>query len=86
MYTSVEIEFKTEISKEEYEKLINLYDLKDKISSQINYYFDTQKHELINKKIVLRIREKSYNIKTGSFCNGFTCNSKCIGFKEACNV
>ena len=66
MYTSVEIEFKTEISKDEYEKLINLYNLKDKISSQINYYFDTQKHELINNKIVLRIREKSYNIKLTS--------------------
>ena len=66
MYTSVEIEFKTEINKDEYERLIDLYNLKEKISSQINYYFDTPNHSLINNKIILRIREKSYNIKLTS--------------------
>lgn len=66
MYTSVEIEFKTEINKDEYEKLIELYNLKDKVSWQINYYFDTLNHTLINNKIILRIREKSYNIKLTS--------------------
>lgn len=66
MYTSVEIEFKTKISKDEYEKLIKLFDLKDKIFSQTNYYFDTPNHSLIKNGIILRIREKSYNIKLTS--------------------
>ena len=66
MYTSLEIEFKTKISKEEYERLIDLYNLKDKTFEQINYYFDTQNHSLINQDIILRIREKSHNIKLTS--------------------
>ena len=66
MYTSLEIEFKTKISKDEYEKLIELFDLKDKIFTQTNYYFDTPNHFLINNNIILRIREKSHNIKLTS--------------------
>ena len=66
MYTSLEIEFKTEINKEEYEKLIKKYMLEDSISKQTNYYFDTKEHTLLNNKIILRIREKSYNIKLTS--------------------
>lgn len=66
MYTSLEIEFKTKISKEEYEKLIELYNLKDKVFTQTNYYFDTPSHSLINQGIVLRIREKAHNIKLTS--------------------
>ena len=52
MYTSVEIEFKTKISKDEYEKLIKLFDLKDKIFSQTNYYFDTPNRSLIENGII----------------------------------
>ena len=66
MYTSVEIEYKTKISKEEYERLIDLFNLKEHIFTQTNYYFDTPNHDLINKHIILRIREKSYNIKLTS--------------------
>ena len=66
MYTSVEIEYKTKISKEEYERLIDLFNLKESIFTQTNYYFDTPNHSLINNDIILRIREKSHNIKLTS--------------------
>ena len=66
MYTSLEIEFKTAINKREYEKLIELFELQDKIFTQTNYYFDTHDYSLIKKNIILRIREKSYNIKLTS--------------------
>ena len=66
MYTSLEIEFKTKISKDEYERLIDLFNLKDKVFIQTNYYFDTNSHSLINQGIVLRIREKTHNIKLTS--------------------
>ncbi len=66
MYTSLEIEFKTKISKEQYEMLIKKYNLEKNILVQTNYYFDTFEHKLIKNGIVLRIREKSYNIKLTS--------------------
>lgn len=66
MYTSVEIEYKTKINKEEYERLIDLFNLKESIFTQTNYYFDTPNHLLINNDIILRIREKSHNIKLTS--------------------
>lgn len=66
MYTSLEIEFKTAISKDEYDKLIELFELQDKVFTQTNYYFDTQDYSLIKNHIILRIREKSYNIKLTS--------------------
>ena len=46
MYTSLEIEFKTAISKDEYEKLIKLFDLENDIFTQTNYYFDTLDYSL----------------------------------------
>ena len=66
MYTSVEIEYKTKINKEDYLKLIEKFNLKDLIFTQTNYYFDTPTHSLINNDIVLRIREKAHNIKLTS--------------------
>lgn len=66
MYTSLEIEFKTAISKDEYEKLIKLFNLEDKIFTQTNYYFDTPNFSLIDNHIILRIREKAHNIKLTS--------------------
>lgn len=66
MYTSIEIEFKTKISEEQYNEFIKIFNLENKVFSQINYYFDTENHDLINNHIVLRIREKDYNIKLTS--------------------
>ncbi len=66
MYTSLEIEFKSKITKEQYEALLKKYNLLDKVFEQTNYYFDTPDHKLINNHIILRIREKSYNIKLTS--------------------
>ena len=66
MYTSLEIEFKTKITKEQYETLMEKYSLNDKVFSQTNYYFDTPSHTLINNGTILRIREKAHNIKLTS--------------------
>ena len=63
MYTSLEIEFKSKLTKAQYEALLKKYGLEDKVFKQTNYYFDTPDHKLINNHIILRIREKSYNIK-----------------------
>jgi len=54
----LEIEFKTFISKNEYERMLKLFNLEDKVFEQTNYYFDTNDYKLINNKIVLRIRKK----------------------------
>ena len=62
MYTSLEIEFKTAINKDEYERLIKLFNLENEIFAQTNYYFDTLDYSLINEHIILRIREKKHNI------------------------
>ena len=45
---------------------IRISNLEDKVFKQTNYYFDTPDHKLINNHIILRIREKSYNIKLTS--------------------
>ena len=66
MYTSLEIEFKSKLTKDQYETLLKKYGLEDKVFKQTNYYFDTPDHKLINNHIILRIREKSYNIKLTS--------------------
>lgn len=66
MYTSLEIEFKTKITQEQYDNLIKKYQLEDKIFFQTNYYFDTNEHTLIDNDIILRIREKTHNIKLTS--------------------
>lgn len=66
MYTNLEIEFKSGLTTEEYEKLIKKYDLENKTFIQTNYYFDTENLDLIKNQIILRIREKDYNIKLSS--------------------
>ena len=63
MKTSLEIEFKTEISEEIYENLISKYHLKDKTFVQINHYFDTENKDVINQKNILRIRQKGDQYK-----------------------
>ncbi len=58
MIKHLEIEYKTLISENEYNTLINKFDLADKTFEQTNYYFDTKNYKLMDKKTVLRIRKK----------------------------
>jgi len=58
-----EIEFKTLITKEQYEALVKEFNLKDNIYCQTNHYFDTPDFLLHENKIVLRIRQKGDNYK-----------------------
>ncbi len=58
MQKHLEIEFKTFITKEQYEYLLNKFDLVDKVFKQTNYYFDDEAFSLLKDKIVLRIRQK----------------------------
>lgn len=58
MKTNIEIEFKTFITKEKYEELLKLFDLENNIFTQTNFYFDTENLDLVDEKIVLRIRQK----------------------------
>ncbi len=58
-----EIEFKTLITKEQYEALVKEFNLKDNVYCQINHYFDTPDLKLHDEKIVLRIRQKGENYK-----------------------
>lgn len=57
MSTNLEIEFKSVLSKEDYDKLIAHFD-KGKIYSQNNYYIDDKDLNVVKKKCGLRIREK----------------------------
>lgn len=63
MKTSIEIEFKSMINNEEYDRLINMFDLKDNIFHQVNYYFDSDDFYLRNNKMALRIRNKGNSFK-----------------------
>lgn len=58
MITEKEIEFKTEINENEYQRLINKYNLKDSIYEITNYYFDTPYHTFKKSYKTLRIRYK----------------------------
>lgn len=62
MQRELEIECKTLITKNVYERLLKQYDFRNNPVVQTNHYFDTQEMELHKKKTVLRIREK-----TGSY-------------------
>lgn len=66
MYTSIEIEFKTAINEEQYLSLLQEFGLENKVNKQTNYYFDTFDQKLIKNNIILRIREKDYNVKLTS--------------------
>lgn len=60
MAKELEIEFKNMLTATEYQELINLYSDKNATHIvQTNYYFDTPNQELKQKKMGLRIREKS---------------------------
>ena len=62
--TSLEIEFKCLISKDEYESLLNEFKISDSdIKEQTNYYFDTKDLELRAKHIMCRIRQKKNQYK-----------------------
>lgn len=63
MTTNKEIEFKTFITENEYEKLIKEFDLENNIFGQTNYYFDTEDTKLMQEKTVLRIRKKGSSYK-----------------------
>ena len=56
MTVNKEIEFKTLITKEQYEKLLKDFNLENNIFTQTNYYFDTEDAKLLQEKTVLRIR------------------------------
>ena len=63
MYINKEIEFKTFISKEQYDSLLNEFGLDNNVFAQTNYYFDTDDTKLIQEQTVLRIRQKGNNYK-----------------------
>ncbi len=61
MTKNIEIEFKTSIPLEKYNKLLQLFNLENNIFKQTNHYFDTDDFNLNHDKIVLRIRQKGDN-------------------------
>ncbi|WP_214695493.1 CYTH domain-containing protein [Exiguobacterium sp. s160] len=60
MTQEVEIEFKSMLTKDEYEKLIQVYKLEDQVRWQANDYFDTPSFQLKKQGAALRIREKKH--------------------------
>ncbi len=63
MNKNKEIEFKTFISKETYDTLLEEFNLANNIFPQTNYYFDTEDTKLMEDQTVLRIRQKGNNFK-----------------------
>ncbi len=61
MTKNIEIEFKTCVSFEKYQELLQLFNLENNIFKQTNHYFDTDDFNLNKEKIVLRIRQKGEN-------------------------
>ncbi len=61
MTKNIEIEFKTSISVDKYNELLQLFNLENNIFKQTNHYFDTDDFNLNHEKIVLRIRQKHEN-------------------------
>ncbi|MGA9466995.1 MAG: CYTH domain-containing protein [Exiguobacterium marinum] len=60
MTQEVEIEFKSMLTKKEYETLLQTYKLEDQVRWQANDYFDTPSFQLKEKGAALRIREKKH--------------------------
>ena len=58
MHNNIEIEYKILVSKEQFEKLSNLFTNKT-FSRQVNTYYDTKNNDLRNIKCATRIREKN---------------------------
>jgi len=63
MKKNLEIEYKTAVSPEIYNKLMTKYNLKKRIYKQINHYFDSDDYSLINNNTTLRIRQKKDQYK-----------------------
>ena len=63
MYLNKEIEFKTLITEEKYNELIDKFGLDNNVFAQTNHYFDTDDTKLMADKTVLRIRQKGNNYK-----------------------
>ncbi len=58
MKTSIEIEYKTLITKDKYDELLQTFDLEGNIFRQKNYYFDDENFYLRKNNMALRIRHK----------------------------
>jgi uncharacterized protein YjbK len=63
MNKNVELEFKTFITEQVYESLVDEFGLRENTFIQKNYYFDTENEDLKKDKIVLRIRVKNGHYK-----------------------
>ncbi len=63
MYEELEIEFKSLLSKEEFDTLIEKFSLQDKFFKQYNYYFDTDDEYILKNDSAFRIRLKNGNYK-----------------------
>lgn len=59
MEQEIEIEFKNLLTKEEFNKLVTLFQLENSFISQTNHYFDTPNFSLKDTHSALRIREKN---------------------------
>lgn len=59
MEQEIEIEFKNLLTKEEFNKLVILFQLENSFISQTNHYFDTPNFSLKDTHSALRIREKN---------------------------
>jgi len=55
---NIEIEFKTKINKDTYNKLLHTFNLENNVFKHTNYYFDNNDLTLNKERIVLRIRVK----------------------------
>lgn len=59
MAQEIEIEFKNLLNEDEYSRLENFFNIKDKEANpHINHYFETENFDLKKKQAALRIREK----------------------------
>ncbi len=58
MTKNIEIEFKTVVSEDKYNELLQHFQLENNIFKQVNHYFDTDEYDLSAQSIVLRIRQK----------------------------
>jgi uncharacterized protein YjbK len=60
----IEIEFKNMLTKDEYDKFIQIFKIERRdIFKQINYYIDSDNFSLKEKMCALRVREKNGNYK-----------------------
>nr|WP_263313830.1 CYTH domain-containing protein [Mammaliicoccus sp. Marseille-Q6498] len=59
MGQELEIEFKNMLTEDEYKSIKHYYFKQNEPFKQTNHYIDTQNHDIISKKMALRIREKA---------------------------